>query len=149
MDIGVAYNRLGIEDRTIDDDLILTTFEIRLTEGSGLENDLRAALKAIGKSKGSVRIERFLQGNTAQQVAPDWPVGLENIGNTCYLNSLLQFYFTVTPLRELILDFSNFKMDITPENLAAKRVGSRKVSRKEIERSQSCEFSNKSLALPR
>ncbi|KAJ3119387.1 ubiquitin-specific protease ubp2 [Nowakowskiella sp. JEL0407] len=31
------------------------------------------------------------------------PVGLCNIGNTCYLNSLLQYYFSLRPLRDLIL----------------------------------------------
>ena len=34
---------------------------------------------------------------------PSLPVGLNNIGNTCYLNSLLQYYFTITVLRELVL----------------------------------------------
>ena len=68
----------------------------------------------------------------------EWPVGLQNIGNTCYLNSLLQFYFTVKPLREIVLNFDRHKMAIDVENLKNKRVGSRKVSKKEVERAQRC-----------
>ncbi|KAH0542358.1 hypothetical protein FGG08_003203 [Glutinoglossum americanum] len=137
MDVGQAYSRLGIDDRTLDDDTILTTFSLRVEDEPEQLNDLRAALKAIGKEKSSYRIESFLNtGKMSDQFSPDWPVGLENIGNTCYLNSLLQFYFTVKPLRDLILNFDRFKMEISPENLEKKKVGSRKVSRKEVERAQ-------------
>jgi ubiquitin carboxyl-terminal hydrolase 25/28 len=65
-------------------------------------------------------------------------VGLENIGNTCYLNSLLQFYFTVKPLRDMVLNFEDFKMELTEENLRQKRVGSRKVKGDEVRRAQKC-----------
>ncbi|KAI9825184.1 MAG: hypothetical protein M1819_000589 [Sarea resinae] len=138
MDIGQAYTRLGIEDRSLDDDMIITTFNIRAEETPSQLGDLRMALKAIAKEKESRRIESFLNsGQLSSEPAPaDWPVGLENIGNTCYLNSLLQFYFTVKPLRELILNIDQFKMEMSPENLRNKRVGSRKVSAREVERAQ-------------
>ncbi|KAJ3091826.1 ubiquitin-specific protease ubp2 [Quaeritorhiza haematococci] len=35
------------------------------------------------------------------------PAGLNNIGNTCYLNSLLQYYFTIKPLRDRVLAFNH------------------------------------------
>lgn len=52
-----------------------------------------------------------------------WPVGCRNNGNTCYLNSVLQFLFTITPLRELILNFEEYEQNPSPEALKNKKVG--------------------------
>lgn len=72
---------------------------------------------------------------------PDqWPVGLANIGNTCYLNSLLQYFFTVKPIRDLVLDFDNHRMALTPEAIENKRVGGRSITVDEVERAQNCRF---------
>lgn len=41
----------------------------------------------------------------AQQVDMSLPPGLDNLRNTCYLNSILQYLYTVTPVRELVLNY--------------------------------------------
>lgn len=140
MDISRAYNRLEITDRTIDDDTVLTAYNYQVGEAPSQRDDLRSALTAIAKSRKSSSLQDFLDSGmiSSEYSLSEWPVGLENIGNTCYLNSLLQFYFTVKPLRDLVLKFDEHKMDIEGESLETKRVGSRRVSRKEIMRAQRC-----------
>lgn len=105
--------------------------------------ELRAALRAIASSRDSAKIKNFLEtGQSDQPImgSADSPVGIENIGNTCYLNSLLQFYFTVRPLRDMILDIDNFQeMEVTDEVIERKRVGGRKVTAQEVERAKRCE----------
>ena len=141
MDVGQAYVHLGINDRTLDDDTILAQYDIlRLDRPSQLD-DLRNALAAIAKAKNSARLMEHVNSNMSSSEHPvsEWPVGLENIGNTCYLNSLLQFYFTIKPLRDLVLNINDFKMLTDGESLKTKRVGSRNVSKKEVDRAQQCE----------
>lgn len=45
----------------------------------------------------------------------NWPVGLFNMGNTCYLNSLLQYYFAIQPLKNYILSYK--PLDLTNKDL--------------------------------
>lgn len=100
-------------------------------------------MRAIANHRNSAKIKAFLetgQSDDYTRGTADWPVGLENIGNTCYLNSLLQFYFTVKPLRDMILDIDKYQeMEVTDEVVARKRVGGRKVTKKEVERAKKCE----------
>ncbi|KAI4175830.1 MAG: hypothetical protein LQ343_001443 [Gyalolechia ehrenbergii] len=139
MDVGQAYNRLQIDDRSISDDFILSAFQLFHQEAPSRMDDLRSALRAIAKHRKSHTLLSFLDSGMATSEYPlgEWPVGLANIGNTCYLNSLLQFYFTMKPLRELVLEFDEYKMDLTVDNLVQKMVGSRKISRQEVQRAQS------------
>ncbi|EFX00765.1 ubiquitin c-terminal hydrolase [Grosmannia clavigera kw1407] len=50
------------------------------------------------------------------------PVGLQNIRNTCYLNSILQYFFTVKPIREIVLNWQDWGLEITEENLRHRRI---------------------------
>lgn len=141
MDVDQAYIRLGISDRTLDDETIIAQYESLVADSPSQSSDLNNALAAIAKAKNSRRLKGFLNSGMESSEHPisEWPVGLENIGNTCYLNSLLQFYFTIKPLRDLVLKINAFKMLTDEESLKSKRVGSRNVSKKEVDRAQQCE----------
>ena len=140
MDSAQAYARLNIESQGVDDDFILTVFNLAREDTPSQEPELRRALTAIAKERNSSLLSNALQ----LQVSPEghdasqWPVGLENIGNTCYLNSLLQFYYTVKPLRDLVLHFDLHKTEMDAATLERKHVGSRKVTKREVQRAQSC-----------
>lgn len=141
MDVGDAYRLLQIPDRTVGDDAILAAYTICVDEAPTQVETYTRALTIIAREKDSPMLSSFVSGSMthSDRNLSDWPVGLQNIGNTCYLNSLLQFYFTVRPYREMVLDFENNKTDLDEESLRQKKVGSRKVSRMEVERSQKCE----------
>jgi ubiquitin carboxyl-terminal hydrolase 25/28 len=138
MDVGDAYRLLQIPDRTVDDTAILAAYTICIDEVPTQIETYSQALGIIAKEKNSSLLSSYVSGattNTDRNLL-EWPVGLQNIGNTCYLNSLLQFYFTVRPYREMVLDFESHKTGLDDETLRFKKVGSRKVSRLEVERSQ-------------
>lgn len=144
MDVGDAYRLLQIPDRTVDDGAIMAAYTICVDENPSDAERYNHALGIIAKQLDSSMLKNMTGfSNEPNRNIQDWPVGLQNIGNTCYLNSLLQFYFSIRPFREMVLDFERFQMDLNDEQgLANKQVGSRKVSKKEVERSQGCESIN-------
>ncbi|GAA5981496.1 hypothetical protein JCM10908_004128 [Rhodotorula pacifica] len=145
MDLDAACRALGIEKET-DDELVLLTYEIRLTDAES-ESDkvkIKDALRVLAEARKSQTLHRVLQTGTHNTDAgweatvaadPRIPVGLTNIANTCYLNSLLQYFFTIREMRETILAFvENPQTDADGE--AQIRVGGRLVSQAEIKRSK-------------
>lgn len=63
------------------------------------------------------------------------PVGLNNIGNTCYFNSLLQYYYTLLPFRDTMIHIENYVED---ENSEPKKIGGIEVDQSEIQRAKKC-----------
>lgn len=115
-----------------------------MLDDPGKTLELRKALRVIAEDRNSIKIKEYLQTGPAEtsqsRGSANSPVGLENIGNTCYLNSLLQFYFTIKPLRDMILNLDEYQEgEITEEVVERKRVGGRKVTKTEIERAKKCE----------
>ena len=149
MDAAEAYQVLGIGDRTIDDDSVLVGYQLKVGDLPSEAERFNQALHVIAKDRHSQVLLHSLQGTgvdaEAQPASQDWPVGLENIGNTCYLNSLLQFLFTVPELRNLVLHFDDYKVDLSSKDIASKRVGSRHISIGEIKRAQECKQNAPSL----
>lgn len=61
--------------------------------------------------------------SASQAVDSSLPLGLVNIRNTCYLNSILQYFNTVVPVREVVLNWENYKLEPTEENIKSRRLG--------------------------
>ncbi|KAL4808447.1 hypothetical protein BDV18DRAFT_135027 [Aspergillus unguis] len=138
MDVGDAYLLLQIPDRNADEGAIMAAYTICIDDAPAQAEKYNQALGIIAREKNSQLLSSMVPGyaGKSDRDLSMWPVGLQNIGNTCYLNSLLQFYFSIRPYRNMVLEFENFKMDLDDENCQKKKVGSRGVSKKEIERSQ-------------
>ncbi|GME89809.1 unnamed protein product [[Candida] boidinii] len=104
--------------------------------------ELWNSLKIIGETRKSKLIEGFLSSGFIDSrllSIESMPAGINNIGNTCYLNSLLQFYFVIKPLRDMILDYNSTLPEASDFNASEayskRRIGGRVVSYKETERS--------------
>jgi ubiquitin carboxyl-terminal hydrolase 25/28 len=141
MDIGEAYQLLMISDRTIDDDeLIRSQWQFTREDRPMQEEQIDRAMNIIATNRQSSTLLDALRekGVRTESASKDWPVGLENIGNTCYLNSLLQFLFTVLQLRNLVLHFDDFRVDLSNYDIASRRVGSRHITVQETEKAQKC-----------
>ncbi|KAJ5929511.1 Peptidase C19 ubiquitin carboxyl-terminal hydrolase 2 [Penicillium verhagenii] len=137
MDIADAYRMLQIPEGTADDGSIMAAYTICVDENPRQVELYGQALRIIANEIDSIML-KSMAGITAEteRDLTEWPVGLQNIGNTCYLNSLLQFYFSIKPYRDLVLNIEKYQMDTANEaSMSGKKVGSRMVSGKEIERS--------------
>lgn len=131
-------------DINASDEVILEVFQKKWNHGTILSPDyllkLKMALENIGYTRNSNLINHFLEtGIIDVNCLPvaSWPAGINNIGNTCYLNSLLQYYFTIKPLREFILNYKSSSNQLTEqsEKFLKRRIGGREVSLPEKVRS--------------
>ena len=141
-----SYELLGALDSNSDFELV-SIFQSILSTTSIDIRVLRRAFRLIANSRNSQVMQTFLEtGKIDSQLLPaeNWPAGLDNIGNTCYLNSLLQYYFCIKPLRDLILNFDEDKIDsglISNE----RKIGGRVVEEAEIKRAYQFIYHLKSL----
>lgn len=151
INLNTAQDLIGITSG-MDENSIITVYEIRLNDNPDSVLELRQALRTVGESLDSKLILKFLETGSKelQEVGTALiPVGLNNIGNTCYLNSLLQYYFTITPLRKAVLTFadSSDREDLGSVRNHPKKVGGRFIQEWEIKRSQECKYHNRELFL--
>jgi ubiquitin carboxyl-terminal hydrolase 25 len=85
-------------------------------------------MAAVGRLRERHRTQISAPGDATNQAGTlTLPVGLLNIGNTCYLNSLLQYLFTVKAVREIILNYDNYKLELKDEDIQKRRIGGNKM----------------------
>jgi len=60
------------------------------------------------------------------------PVGLANIGNTCYLNSLLQYIYTIKEIRETVLNMDAYVENEDDPGWKEKVIDGRTLSRQDV-----------------
>ncbi|KAH3674348.1 hypothetical protein WICMUC_003374 [Wickerhamomyces mucosus] len=135
IDIETARQLLAV-DKDASDLQIVENFKNVQVTGQLEIKKARQALRTIGDHNNSKLIKSFLQTgfiDPKSLPADEWPVGLNNIGNTCYLNSLLQYYFSIKPLRDEILQFN--EVFTNQEIYLNRRIGGRLVGEAEVNRS--------------
>lgn len=151
LDVSQAYKTMQIEDQSMSDQNILMYYQSLMEKamGQGSKDSYEKALRTIALDRKSDLLLAKLDNPDAvvgsQLSTAEHPVGLQNIGNTCYLNSLLQFYYTVKPIRDIVMNFQDYRMEVEPGDIT-KRVGGQVVGRGEIIKAQQCMYHLSSLA---
>ncbi|GIZ48075.1 hypothetical protein CKM354_001115000 [Cercospora kikuchii] len=127
MDKEEALRQLGITESwaTIDKSILSMQFDVARMDRPGEQTE-----KAIAA------LEKAIASEQTSRSAETWPVGLTSHGNTCYLNSLLQYYFSIKPLREIVLNYDQYKLDTEHHTSKDERVGHRKISLEEVKGGQ-------------
>jgi ubiquitin carboxyl-terminal hydrolase 25/28 len=146
MDLGDAYALFQQPDRTVALDpavleSVLSTYEIGTSERLRMEK-AHALIQYDQSQRFGDNHVNSNRSEVRRNLYPldSWPVGLRNIGNTCYLNSVLQFLFTIKPLRNLVLDIEKHMQDPSPEALKNKKVGRMLVTAERVLTAQKCQY---------
>jgi ubiquitin carboxyl-terminal hydrolase 25/28 len=144
-DVAAAYQALDIRNRSAPDETILMFYRSRLDADADKPVLLAShakALRVIADNRESPFLWAKLADIDAVVLTPNEPVGLDNIGNTCYLKSLLQFYYTIKAVRNVVINIDQYKMDLDSpdieEQIRVKQVGGRKIHKYEIIKAQKC-----------
>ncbi|GMM51282.1 ubiquitin-specific protease [Starmerella bacillaris] len=140
-----AFHFLRVNE-SVDDQMILMQYSSMMDEAVGDEVfQLRQCVRVIGTQRQSLTLLSAVSMIEKPAFKREGPVGLWNIGNTCYLNSLLQFYYSLEPVREFVVDYAknnsfgkiSEEKEVGEDSVAIeKKIGGRKVPAKEIKRSE-------------
>lgn len=142
MEPAEGYQALQIQNREIEDEMVILQYNMAVEENPASVEFYTKALTAIANGRNSSVLfdHLHMRAPQAPQGTSEEPVGLENIGNTCYLNSLLQVLFTTTDLRKVVLNFEDYKMALDADSIERKRVGQRQISLREVQTAQKCKY---------
>jgi ubiquitin carboxyl-terminal hydrolase 25/28 len=131
-EIAAAYRFFNINDRSSTVDLDVLAY---YTQDADDPTKAAEALRHYNVIYNHIHQTDATKGETY-----DSPVGLENMGNTCYLNCLLQFLYAIRPLREIIIQFDEYKLDTSDPSYTPKKLDTQVVSKNMTLLSQTCKF---------
>ena len=71
-------------------------------------HSFRALEESLKTGRAEERGNDFFDGNPndRKRDPDDWPLGLQNIGNTCWFSSVIQAFFNISAFRNLVLNFN-------------------------------------------
>ncbi len=140
MSVDEALRHLNITEKLEDlDPTMLPAFFDGARQDRPNEQTERAIAtiqEALRSGSGGGGGSQTVNGDGHGYPPESWPVGLISLGNTCYLNSLLQYYFSIKPLRDIILDYGQYRWNTATQGEKTMRVGHALVSTVEIEGGQ-------------
>ncbi|KAF9182985.1 ubiquitin-specific protease ubp2 [Haplosporangium sp. Z 767] len=109
---------------------------LRAAAHSGSKDNLRIIAKAMNEPEIEQLLEDPINDDQHDPIMHMYysqnPVGLSNIGNTCYLNSLLQYIYTVNEIRETVLNMEAYIEDENEEGWSEKVIDGRILSRRDV-----------------
>ncbi|KAG0281714.1 ubiquitin-specific protease ubp2 [Linnemannia exigua] len=132
-----AYRHFEIPD---NGEGISTDVLLGLIRGS-LKSGSKENLKIIAKARNDPELNQLLEQPEEDTQLDDPtldiyyalnPVGLSNIGNTCYLNSLLQYMYTVNEIRETVLNMEAYIENEQEEGWKEKVIDGRTLTKKDV-----------------
>ncbi|KAK1063912.1 ubiquitin-specific protease ubp2 [Friedmanniomyces endolithicus] len=125
MSVDEALRYIGVEQKLEELDTAVLTMQFDGARADKPGEQTEKAIRTIQKALAS-----------PSHSPESWPVGLISHGNTCYLNSLLQYYFGIKPFRDIILDYDQYKLDLHETKEKKHCVGGRHISAIEIKSGQ-------------
>ncbi|KAH6686759.1 hypothetical protein F5X68DRAFT_12147 [Plectosphaerella plurivora] len=116
----------GQSDCTDDFVVAYTGMQLNDADSKFLRQQVIEALRLVAVHRNSTLLDahyRELAGKQPAGDSPDMPVGLHNIGNTCYLNSCLQTFYSIKPIRELVMNPANQLVDLKSSDISTRKIG--------------------------
>ncbi|KAK1527250.1 ubiquitin carboxyl-terminal hydrolase [Colletotrichum costaricense] len=146
MDVASAYRILEVDPQWPDSTIVMMS-SVKLNKdpkSKATEEVAIKAMEAIAEDRNSDEIREAARTLSLLAQAPDQsaqavemdarpsssanlPVGLENIGNTCYLNSILQYLNTVIPIKDLLAHYPDYELGLDDSHIQRRLVGGNKL----------------------
>ncbi|KAI1812437.1 cysteine proteinase [Poronia punctata] len=118
-------------DRGLIVDALKVLSEYKTGQGEpGEAQSLEETAEFIRATTGGIPPDQLdVSSNTEPSHGPEiatrftTPPGLKNIGNTCYLNSLLQYFYNVRAVRDMVLNYDQHQLGLDEADVHNRRTG--------------------------